>query len=85
MKEEEYRDYLFLPFTDLTNGEQTYMGGRYLDLSIPEGDTIVLDFNRAYNPYCVYNKKYSCPLVPPVNALNTKISAGIKDFEPILN
>ncbi len=85
MKKDEYRNYLFLPFTDLTNGEETYMGGRYLDLSIPDGDTIVLDFNRAYNPYCVYNKKYSCPLVPPVNALNTKISAGIKDFEPNLN
>ncbi|WP_273566214.1 DUF1684 domain-containing protein [Maribacter halichondriae] len=84
MQEEEYRDYLFLPFTDLTNGEGTYMGGRYLDLSIPEGDTIVLDFNLAYNPYCVYNKKYSCPLVPSVNALDTRILAGIKDFKPII-
>lgn len=82
MQEEKYRDYLFLPFTDKTNGEETYMGGRYLDLSIPEGDSIILNFNKAYNPYCVYNKKYSCPIVPGINALDTKILAGVKDFKP---
>ena len=82
MKTAEYENYLFLPFLDDTNGEETYAGGRYLDLSIPEGDTIVLDFNRAYNPYCAYNKKYSCPIVPKVNYLNTKISAGVKSFRP---
>ena len=82
MREEKYRDYLFLPFTDKTNGEETYMGGRYLDLSIPEGDSIILNFNKAYNPYCVYNKKYSCPIVPGINALDTKILAGVKDFKP---
>lgn len=80
MLEEGYEDYLFLPFTDLTNGEETYGGGRYLDLSIPDGSTIILDFNRAYNPYCVYNKKYSCPLVPGVNHLAIRVEAGIKDF-----
>ncbi len=81
MLKEEYRDYLFLPFTDKTNGEETYTGGRYLDLSIPKGDSIIIDFNKAYNPYCVYNKKYSCPIVPSVNALDTKILAGVKDFK----
>lgn len=81
MEEEGYEDYLFLPFTDLTNGEETYGGGRYLDLSIPDSDTIILDFNRAYNPYCTYNKKYSCPLVPSVNHLETEILAGVKDFK----
>ena len=81
MLESGYEDYLFLPFSDLTNGNETYEGGRYLDLRIPEGDEIVLDFNRAYNPYCVYNKKYSCPLVPPVNNLDTKILAGVKKFD----
>ncbi|MEM9143409.1 MAG: DUF1684 domain-containing protein [Bacteroidota bacterium] len=80
--EDGYADYLFLPFTDRTNGDQTYMGGRYLDLRIPKSDTIVLDFNKAYNPYCVYNKKYSCPLVHGVNALGARILAGVKDFEP---
>ena len=78
--QEEYRDYLFLPFLDNTNGEETYGGGRYIDLAIPEGDTLVIDFNKAYNPYCVYNKKYSCPLVPRQNYLRTKVRAGVKNF-----
>jgi uncharacterized protein (DUF1684 family) len=76
-----FKDYLFLPFLDKTNGEETYDGGRYLDLTIPEGDLIVLDFNKAYNPYCAYNKKYSCPLVPKVNYINTMISAGVKRYK----
>ncbi|MBT8180249.1 MAG: DUF1684 domain-containing protein, partial [Eudoraea sp.] len=46
-----------------------------------EGNSIVIDFNRAYNPYCVYNKKYSCPIVPKRNLLNTKITAGVKSFK----
>lgn len=81
MLEEGYEDYLFLPFTDLTNGDETYGGGRYLDLSMPSGNTILLDFNRAYNPYCAYNKKFSCPLVPGVNDLETRVEAGVKDFK----
>lgn len=80
MRQEKYRDYLFLPFSDLTNGEETYEGGRYLDLTVPEGDTILLDFNKAYNPYCAYNAKYSCPLVPKQNRLDTEIRAGVKAF-----
>jgi len=81
METAEYKDYLFLPFLDNTNGEETYTGGRYLDLAISEGNSIVLDFNRAYNPYCVYNKKYSCPIVPKRNNLNVKIKAGVKSFK----
>jgi len=80
MEEEGFEDYLFLPFMDLTNGEETYGGGRYIDLTIPRGDTLVIDFNRAYNPYCVYNKKYSCPLVPRQNFMNTRVMAGVRDF-----
>ncbi len=80
IKQEKYRDYLFLPFLDETNGEETYGGGRYIDLSIPNSDTLIIDFNKAYNPYCVYNKKYSCPLVPRQNYLNTKVLAGVRDF-----
>ncbi|TKD61382.1 DUF1684 domain-containing protein [Flavobacterium sp. ASW18X] len=80
LDEEGYEDYLFLPFLDNTNGEETYAGGRYIDLKEPEGDSIVIDFNRAYNPYCVYNKKYSCPLVPRQNYMKTKVLAGVKDF-----
>ncbi|WP_367279589.1 DUF1684 domain-containing protein [Ulvibacterium sp.] len=82
MLQEGYEDYLFLPFTDNTNGEETYTGGRYIDLRIPKGDTIVIDFNRAYNPYCAYNKKYSCPIVPSINSLDAKILAGVRAFEP---
>lgn len=76
-----YEDYLFLPFSDLTNGKGTYEGGRYIDLRIPEGDSILLDFNKAYNPYCAYNPKYSCPLVPEVNRLEVEIPAGVKAFK----
>jgi hypothetical protein len=80
MQQKKYEDYLFLPFTDLTNGKETYGGGRYLDLEIPEGETLVIDFNKAYNPYCVYNKKFSCPLVPKANHMNTHVLAGLQDF-----
>lgn len=80
MKEEGFHDYLFLPFLDGTNGEATYGGGRYIDLRIPQGDSLDIDFNKAYNPYCVYNKKYSCPLVPRQNYLQTRVEAGVKDF-----
>ncbi|WP_298487746.1 DUF1684 domain-containing protein [uncultured Maribacter sp.] len=81
MLQEEYKDYLFLPFIDKTNGEHTYGGGRYIDLSIPEGRTIVINFNKAYNPYCAYNKKYSCPIVPGINSLDIEVLAGVKAFK----
>jgi len=74
-------DYLFLPFLDDSNGETTYGGGRYIDLYIPNGDTLVVDFNKAYNPYCAYNDKYSCPIVPRENYLPLKVMAGVKRFE----
>lgn len=73
-----YRDYLFLPFNDYTNGNETYGGGRYLDLRIPKGDTIVIDFNKAYNPYCAYTDGYSCPVPPKENSLPTVIKAGVR-------
>ena len=79
--QKEYDDYLFLPFTDLTNGVTTYGGGRYLDLRIPEGNLIQLDFNKAYNPYCAYNEKYSCPIPPAENDLSIEIEAGVKDYK----
>ncbi len=78
---EGYEDYLFAPFTDLTNGAESYGGGRYLDLRIPEGDSIILDFNKAYNPYCAYNGKYSCPIPPAENDLALRIEAGVKAWE----
>lgn len=81
MKEEGLEDYLFLPFLDDTNGDGSYGGGRYIDLRIPEGDTIIIDFNKSYNPYCVYDERFSCPIVPRENYIDTRIEAGIKNFE----
>lgn len=71
--------YLFMPFTDLTSGNGSYGGGRYLDFEIPEGDTLVIDFNQAYNPYCAYNPRYSCPIPPEENDVLLPIEAGVKD------
>ena len=79
-KKEQYKDYLFLPFSDLTCGNESYIGGKYIDVKIPQGDTIVIDFNRSYNPYCAYNPKYSCPKVPLENDLKIEIRAGVKKF-----
>lgn len=79
-KDPEYKDYLFLPFTDLTCGDGSYGGGRFLDQWIPEGDTIMIDFNKAYNPYCAYSSRFSCPIPPKENDLLIRIEAGVKDF-----
>jgi hypothetical protein len=81
MTQKGFEDYLFLPFLDDTNSETTYAGGRYLDLRIPNGNKIIIDFNKAYNPYCLYNKKYSCPIVPEENYISTRINAGVKDYQ----
>jgi uncharacterized protein (DUF1684 family) len=81
LEEEGYEDYLFLPFLDNTNGNGSYPGGRYTEARIPEGDTILIDFNTAYNPYCAYNDKYSCPIVPRVNYLDLEVEAGVKAFK----
>lgn len=78
---EGYEDYLFLPFLDNTNGDESYGGGRYIDLRIPEDNTIEIDFNKAYNPYCAYNERYSCPIVPRENYMDLEVRAGVKAFE----
>ena len=81
MSKEGYEDYLFVPFRDETSGKQSYAGGRYVDARISGDSTIVIDFNKAYNPYCVYNsKKYSCPVPPDENYLPVTVKAGEKDF-----
>lgn len=82
---EAYKDYLFLPFTDLTSGEDSYGGGRYMNLFISDikNKTIVLNFNNTYNPYCAYNEKYSCPITPRINHLDIAIRAGIKTFKKV--
>ncbi len=79
--QEGYEDYLFLPFTDATNSNGSYGGGRYIDLRIPTGKNIRIDFNKAYNPYCAYSHKYSCPIPPTENDLNIRVEAGVKAFD----
>lgn len=77
-KQKEFKNYLFIPFRDSTCGNESYGGGRYLDVEIPAGATIVLDFNKIYNPYCVYSHRYSCPVPPAENTLTIPIRAGEK-------
>ena len=79
-KKDEYKDHLFLPFSDLTSGKESYIGGKYIDLKIPSGNTVVIDFNLSYNPYCAYSHNYSCPKVPLENDLAIEIKAGVKKF-----
>lgn len=67
---------LFVPFGDLTNRQETYGGGRYMDLDRTATGLYDLDFNQAYNPYCVYNINYECPVPPPENRLSVAIRAG---------
>lgn len=81
MKKPGYENYLFIPFRDYTSGEQSYGGGRYLDTYLTDSGQLILDFNRAYNPYCVYSKRYSCPLTPDENYLNTYVTSGEKNFD----
>lgn len=81
VKIEEYKNSLFLPFTDYTSGNGSYGGGKYVDLQQPDGDTIIIDFNTAYNPYCAYNHKYSCPIPPPQNDLKVEVKAGVKEYK----
>jgi uncharacterized protein (DUF1684 family) len=80
MNKPGYENYLFIPFTDETTGNQTYGGGRYIDARDNGTGFLTIDFNRAYNPYCVYNKKYSCPIPPSGNHLTIKVNAGEKLF-----
>lgn len=65
-------------FKDKTSGKSTYGGGRYIDLeeSAFSGNEVELDFNTAYNPYCVYNHNYACPLPPAENTLPVAVEAG---------
>ena len=67
---------LFVPFGDLTNGTETYPGGRYLDLDRTATGIYDLDFNRAYHPYCFYNPQYDCPYPPRENRLAVPIRSG---------
>ena len=74
----EYKDYLFIPFTDATSGNETYEGGRYIDLTMTKSAEVVINFNEAYHPYCAYTDGYNCPVPPRENSLPIKIEAGVR-------
>jgi len=83
-KNDVHDERLFVPFKDATNGNETYGAGRYLDLDYTRDRTSegmwILDFNKAYNPWCAYSKNYSCPYVPPENWLKVPVIAGEKKY-----
>jgi len=74
----ENKTEIFIPFYDLTSGQATYPGGRFLDVFIKDHEAVILDFNLAYNPYCAYNPSYICAVPPFSNNLNVHIFAGEK-------
>jgi len=76
----DQNDMLFVPFRDKTSGFSTYEAGRYLEISEPDEQQLcVLDFNKAYNPFCAYSSNYACPLIPIENTLAISILAGEKN------
>ena len=78
----KYKNYLFLPFTDLTNALETYGTGRYIDILTTDikNNKLTIDFNKAYNPYCAYGKGFQCPLPPKECALDISVNAGEKSY-----
>lgn len=88
MQTEQYKDYLFVPFTDATTDNESYGSGRYLEFykrDIEEdpqgpGGKLQLDFNKAYNPYCAYAAGFKCPIPPKENRLSIAIKAGEMNF-----
>jgi uncharacterized protein (DUF1684 family) len=79
----EHQDYFFIPFTDASSGEETYGAGRYLDFKLADiknNSSLIIDFNKAYNPYCAFADGYNCPVPPAENQLVTAIRAGEKNY-----
>ena len=72
------RGRLWIPFADATNADSTYEAGRYVDLTRTDGDSVIVDFNRTYNPTCAYNPDFACPLPPSENRLDRPVRAGEK-------
>jgi uncharacterized protein (DUF1684 family) len=72
---------LFLPFKDKTSETETYPKGRYLSIEPMPGGKVLIDFNRASNPFCQFNEKYTCPYAPEENRLDIVIRAGEKKFQ----
>ena len=78
-----YKDYLFLPFKDLTNGNSTYGGGRYINISKADADdgTVTIDFNKSYNPWCAFSDGFNCPIPPAENHLPFDVRAGERQYK----
>jgi len=79
----KHKNDFFIPFTDSTSGMESYGGGRYIDFAIKDiqpSNTLVIDFNKAYNPYCAFTSGYSCPIPPKENDLEVAIRAGEMNF-----
>ena len=81
LKNTDSQEY-FIPFLDSTNGKETYSGGRYLPVEMKKNtQDVLLDFNKAYNPYCHYDSTYTCPIPPPENYLRANIQSGEKLYK----
>lgn len=80
VKETDMRNF-FLAFADETSGKETYGGGRFLNVRQDGKNSITIDFNLAYNPYCAYNPDYACPLPPKENLMTIAIEAGEKNYD----
>jgi uncharacterized protein (DUF1684 family) len=78
----DYADHFFIPFKDLTTGNSTYAAGRYLDFTFADikNNKLVIDFNKAYNPYCAFTDGYNCPIPPKENSLRFAVAAGEKKY-----
>jgi uncharacterized protein (DUF1684 family) len=83
-KSDPHEDRLFVPFRDKTSGKETYGAGRYIDIDYEEHYTTdgkwILDFNKAYNPWCAYSEHYACPYIDPENWLEVSVNAGEKNY-----
>ena len=77
---EAKRQWLLIMFRDLTNGDETYGGGRYIQVGLPTDTNAKIDFNRAANPYCAYEAQLTCPVPPLENWLKVRIPVGEKDY-----
>ena len=83
---EDDEEAVFVPFRDKTTGQESYRGGRYLELhpenDLADGDVVTLDFNLAYSPFCAFSETFSCPLPPEENWLDVAVRAGERDWTP---
>jgi uncharacterized protein len=82
LNSKDNKDNFFIPFIDGGSGELTYGGGRYMDFKTSDiaDNKLLIDFNKAYNPYCAFTSGYSCPIPPRENTLGTTVAAGEKEF-----